>query len=67
MAGVTSALIGDVMATLGRAPAWCGPRDALVQALGDVVRPNDLVVTMGAGDVTRSGHELLAILTAKPA
>ncbi|CAN5594740.1 UDP-N-acetylmuramate--L-alanine ligase [soil metagenome] len=67
MAGVTSALIRDVMTSLGREPQWCGPRDALVPALEDLVLPNDLVVTMGAGDVTRSGHELLAILQAKPA
>ena len=67
MAGVTSALIGDAMTTLGRTPAWCGPRDALVQALSGMVRPEDLVVTMGAGDVTRCGHELLATLAAKPA
>jgi UDP-N-acetylmuramate-alanine ligase len=67
MAGVTSGLIGDVMAKLGRAPLWCGSREALVDALDGIVRPNDLVVTMGAGDVTRSGHELLAIRAAKPA
>ena len=67
MAGVTSALIGDVMSSLGHAPQWCGPRDALVPALEALMRPNDLVVTMGAGDVTRSGHELLAILQHKTA
>jgi UDP-N-acetylmuramate--alanine ligase len=60
--GVTSALIADAMRALGRAPAWTGPRPALAPALAPAVRAGDLVVTMGAGDVTRSGPELLAAL-----
>ncbi len=67
MAGVTSALIADVMSSLGRAPEWTGARESLVPALEALVRPGDLVVTMGAGDVTRCGHELLTALQAKPA
>ena len=67
MAGVTSALIANAMSSLGRAPAWVGARTALAEALADLVKPGDLVVTMGAGDVTRSGHELLASLGAKRA
>lgn len=64
MPGVTSALIADAMTRLGRAPAWSGARSALAEALAGIVTPGDLVVTMGAGDVTRSGHELLAALEA---
>ncbi len=60
IAGVTSALIARELAALDRAPAWQGPRASLVAALRELVRPGDLVVTMGAGDVTRVGHELLA-------
>ncbi|MDQ2667244.1 MAG: UDP-N-acetylmuramate--L-alanine ligase [Gemmatimonadota bacterium] len=67
MPGVTSALIADVMSSLRRAPQWCGAREGLVPALEAIVQPNDLVVTMGAGDVTRCGHELLAVLEAKRA
>ena len=67
MAGVTSALIANAMSSLGRAPAWSGARSALAEALARLVKPGDLVVTMGAGDVTRSGHELLASLGAIPA
>jgi UDP-N-acetylmuramate--alanine ligase len=60
--GVTSALIADAMRVLGRPPVWTGARAALSHALAPAVRAGDLVVTMGAGDVTRSGPELIAAL-----
>ena len=67
VAGVTSALIAQEMERLGRAPAWQGPRTGLAAALGDAVRSGDLVITMGAGDVTRVGPELLAALARRGA
>jgi len=60
MAGVTSDLIADVMAARGRAPVWRGPVGELAPALGAALRPGDVVITMGAGDVTRVGPMLLA-------
>jgi len=60
MPGVTSDLIAEVMAAHGRPPAWRGPVSALATVLADAIRPGDLVVTMGAGDVTRVGPALLA-------
>ena len=60
MPGVTSDLIADVMAELGRPPVWRGAVSALAPALAGAVRPGDLVVTMGAGDVTHVGPALLA-------
>jgi UDP-N-acetylmuramate--alanine ligase len=62
IAGVTSALIGDIMTRRGRSAEWSGPRARLAADLGAMLQPNDLVITMGAGDVTRSGAELLAAL-----
>jgi UDP-N-acetylmuramate--alanine ligase len=62
MAGVTSDLVATAMAAMGRAPAWRGPRTALAAALAPAICPGDLVVTMGAGDVTRVGPALLAAL-----
>ena len=62
MPGVTSELVAREMTTLGRAPVWCGARPALAAALIASVQPNDLVVTMGAGDVTRTARELLHAL-----
>ncbi len=63
IAGVTSDLVAEVMRHNGRAPAWRGGRDALVAALMPNVRAGDLVITMGAGDVTRCGPELLRALS----
>ena len=60
MAGVTSDLIADVMAARGRAPAWRGSVGDLAPALAAALRPGDVVITMGAGDVTRVGPMLLA-------
>ena len=62
IAGVTSELVADVMRDAGRAPAWRGGRESLTAALVPAVRAGDLVITMGAGDVTRCGHELLRTL-----
>jgi UDP-N-acetylmuramate--alanine ligase len=62
MPGVSSDLVADQMSAMGRAPAWRGPRSALAASLAPAIRPGDLVVTMGAGDVTRVGPELLAAL-----
>ena len=63
IAGVTSALITGAMTESGAMPAWTGARASLVDALTGIVQPGDLVVTMGAGDVTRCGHELLVRLS----
>jgi len=62
VAGVTSQLIADQLSSMGRSATWTGSRDNLHDALGGGVRANDLVVLMGAGDITRSGPELLAAL-----
>ena len=64
MPGVTSALIADGMAGAGRAPAWTGPRVAVAEALAGLVREGDVVFTVGAGDITKTGAELLARLEA---
>jgi UDP-N-acetylmuramate--alanine ligase len=58
--GVTAALIGDRI-TAG-VLHWNGPRDAAAAALRAVVREGDVVITMGAGDITRTGPELLDAL-----
>jgi UDP-N-acetylmuramate--alanine ligase len=59
-ADVTAALIGDrVRAGVMQ---WQGPRAEAVAALRPFVQAGDVVITMGAGDVTRTGPELLAAL-----
>jgi len=57
--GVSSSLIGDAMAAAGHSPRWRGDRADAAAALATFVREGDVVVTMGAGDVTRVGPELL--------
>ena len=59
IAGVTSSLIADRL--LGHL-AWRGQRADLAQALAAAVGDGDLVIVMGAGDITQTGPELLALL-----
>jgi UDP-N-acetylmuramate--alanine ligase len=59
IAGVTSTLVERAVRDAGGTMAWRGERSALADALGTSVRPGDVVVTIGAGDITRTGPELL--------
>ncbi|MEO8194105.1 MAG: UDP-N-acetylmuramate--L-alanine ligase [Gemmatimonadales bacterium] len=60
--GVSSELISALMRQAGKAPAWEGPREDLARALAQGVRADDVVITIGAGDITRTGPELRALL-----
>ncbi|HTA72639.1 MAG TPA: UDP-N-acetylmuramate--L-alanine ligase [Gemmatimonadaceae bacterium] len=60
--GVTSELIAKAAADAGRPVAWRGNRGDLAGALAAAVRGGDVVLTLGAGDITRTGPELLAAL-----
>ncbi len=57
--GVTSALVADALRKAGQEVAWSGERDVLATALASAVRDGDVVLTLGAGDITRTGPELL--------
>jgi len=59
MEGVTSGLVADALRAVGRDVRWRGERSALADALAHEVREGDVVVTIGAGDITRTGPELL--------
>ncbi|HEY9516116.1 MAG TPA: cyanophycin synthetase, partial [Gemmatimonadaceae bacterium] len=54
---------GSGSAARGRI-AWRGERAELAAALAGAVRSGDVVITLGAGDITRTGPELLQYLTA---
>jgi UDP-N-acetylmuramate--alanine ligase len=64
ISGVTAALIDGAARDAGRAVTWRGERGALAAALAAGTEPGDVVITLGAGDITRTGPELLALLSA---
>ena len=62
IAGVSAGLVEDAARAAGRPVTWRGPREGLADALAAHVAPGDVVLTLGAGDVTKTGPELLARL-----
>lgn len=56
--GVSSAMIANPMKAASKAPQWQGPRDELASALEGFVQEGDVVLTIGAGDITKTGAEL---------
>ncbi|WP_328589977.1 glutamate ligase domain-containing protein, partial [Streptomyces cacaoi] len=60
--GVTSALITDAARAAGAAVNAAGSAEEAVQAVAGMAGPGDLVLTMGAGDVTELGPRILAAL-----
>jgi UDP-N-acetylmuramate--alanine ligase len=63
--GVSSDMIADPMKNAGHAPVWQGARDDAARALAGQVRSGDVVITIGAGDITRTGPELRTLLEKK--
>lgn len=62
MPGVTSQLIAEWAAKAGHAPTWMGPRGEAADAMARFVQSGDVVITIGAGDVTKTGPELQKLL-----
>ena len=62
--GVSGKLIADSICRFypGRSVAYLPHRDELIAYLSLTARPGDMLLTMGAGDVTSVGEELLARL-----
>lgn len=42
------------------------PRESLVESLGSYLRPHDVVVSLGAGDITRLSSDLLSYFKERP-
>lgn len=57
--GVSSGLVADALRQAGGTLVWRGERAAAAEALAGAVREGDVVLTVGAGDITRTGPELL--------
>jgi UDP-N-acetylmuramate--alanine ligase len=63
--GVTASLIADAFGADRARLAWRGERTSVAEALAGSLRSGDVVITMGAGDITRTGAELLQRLGAR--
>lgn len=63
--GVSARLIASSMLVRDCGPAWEGPRSELAAALAREVGEGDVVLTLGAGDITNTGLELAQLLSAK--
>ncbi len=62
--GVTALLVEEAVRAAGTLVAWRGERHHLAAALQHFVAPADVVLTIGAGDITRTAPELLERLRA---
>ncbi|HXC24620.1 MAG TPA: UDP-N-acetylmuramate--L-alanine ligase [Gemmatimonadaceae bacterium] len=63
--GVSSQLIANAVASANGRLAWQGPRAALAAILARDVQPGDVVLTIGAGDITETGPELMRVLESR--
>ena len=57
--GVDSGLIERALAKAGGSLAWRGERGTLAETLASQAKSGDVVITIGAGDITKTGPELL--------
>jgi UDP-N-acetylmuramate--alanine ligase len=62
MPGVTGALVAEAVALPEGAVRYEPSFDRVPALIAGLVKPGDLVLTMGAGDVTMLGPEILAVL-----
>jgi UDP-N-acetylmuramate--alanine ligase len=62
--GVDAGLIERALAKAGGKLAWRGERTGLAEALAGQAKAGDVVITIGAGDITKTGPELLQRLGA---
>jgi UDP-N-acetylmuramate--alanine ligase len=61
--GVTGAALADAVRACGHRDVAFVPRARLAEAALERLRPGDIVLTLGAGDVTQAGPEILGLLS----
>jgi UDP-N-acetylmuramate--alanine ligase len=65
--GADSQSLADAVRARGhRDVTYVGDLDKLMVALRARLQPGDVLITLGAGNITRVGRDLLAELTAEP-
>ncbi|MBR4642403.1 MAG: UDP-N-acetylmuramate--L-alanine ligase [Selenomonadaceae bacterium] len=55
-------ILEEVLRTTNQAVSYIPKREDIAEALKDRLSPGDLVITMGAGDIYKTGEELLEML-----
>lgn len=65
VAGVTGVLVADAARDRGARVVYEPNRATLARTVAEHARPGDVIVTMGAGDVTRVGRDLLVALATR--
>ncbi|MBX6350625.1 MAG: UDP-N-acetylmuramate--L-alanine ligase [Clostridia bacterium] len=63
--GVDARLILEAVDAAGRRARLLGDRRELVAEVAELVRPGDVVMVMGAGDIRRDGETLVSLLSAR--
>jgi UDP-N-acetylmuramate--alanine ligase len=67
IAGATSEKLGEAVRAHGHPDVtYVGKRTDLVKAMQSRLQPGDIVLTLGAGDITYTGPELLTSLGGSP-
>lgn len=64
--GVTTKLILDEVRDGSRVEVLYLPKEELLFYLKEILRPHDVVITLGAGDITKIGTELASFLKNNP-
>ena len=65
VAGVSGALVADAARSRGARVVYQPDRAGLAKTVVDSARLGDVIVTLGAGDVTKVGRDVLAALAAR--
>ena len=63
--GVTGRSVADAARGTGREVHWVPSRSELAERVAALVREGDVVLTLGAGDITGAGREILGLLRAR--
>lgn len=64
--GLSSEQVVAEVQQASKIPCRYVPRESLVETLGVYLRPHDVVASLGAGDITRLGSDMLAYFKERP-